>query len=116
MRPRKASGPRAIAAQSRSQPFPLRPPLPFALSCLFMHEFMHDLGERRLIGVVEIIFGVELCDNYHTLPLWCGAALVRCACRDASLRPDWLSGSAQGLAGLRHSRRSAALRRIYIRR
>src|SRR5262245_20082318 len=33
-------------------------------------------------GVVEIISGVELCDNYHTLPLWCGAALVRCACRD----------------------------------
>jgi hypothetical protein len=42
------------------------------------------------------ISGVELCDNYHTLRLWCGTALVRCACRGmASLRPDWFSGSAQ---------------------
>ena len=34
----------------------------------------------------------------------------------ASLRPDWFSGSAHGLAVPHHSRRSAAVRRIYIRR
>jgi hypothetical protein len=60
-----------------------------------VHEFMHDLGERRLIGVVEIISGVELCDNYHTLPLWCALPWSGVLAGMASLRPDWFSGSAQ---------------------
>jgi len=42
---------------------------------------LQDLVGKSVHGRFGIS-GVELCDNYHTLPLWCGTALVRCACRD----------------------------------
>src|SRR5262249_59802042 len=42
---------------------------------------LQDLVGKSVHGRFGIC-GVELCDNYHTLPLWCGTALVRCACRD----------------------------------
>jgi hypothetical protein len=65
---------------------------------------LRDLRRRNSVIIIT------RCRCGAALP-WSGVLAGR-----ASLRPDWLSGSAQGLAGLRHSRRSAAVCRIYIRR